>query len=51
MHHDEHLFQAVHQASELWLKLACLEIERATALIDADECRRPRSLLRRANDA
>ena len=35
VHRDEHLFQAVHQASELWLKLACLEIEAATTLIDA----------------
>ena len=37
VHRDEHLFQAVHQSSELWLKLACLEIEAATSLIDADK--------------
>ena len=30
VHRDEHLFQTVHQASELWLKLACLELEEAT---------------------
>ena len=36
VHRDEHLFQTVHQASELWLKLACLEIEHATALLAAD---------------
>ena len=27
-HRDEHLFQAVHQTSELWLKFACGELER-----------------------
>jgi len=36
VHRDEHLFQAVHQSSELWLKLACLEIETATTLVDED---------------
>jgi len=50
VHHDEHLFQAVHQSSELWLKLACLEIERATALLDADGVGAAVRLLRRAND-
>lgn len=28
-HHDELLFQTVHQSTELWLKHACFEIERA----------------------
>ena len=28
IHRDEHLFQAVHQTSELWLKFACGELER-----------------------
>src|SRR3954447_8808569 len=37
VHRDEHLFQTVHQGSELWLKLACLEIEDAQALVDADD--------------
>lgn len=50
VHHDEHLFQTVHQASELWLKLACLEIERATTLVDADAVAAAVRLLRRAND-
>ena len=36
VHRDEHLFQTVHQGSELWLKLACLELEQATALLTAD---------------
>jgi tryptophan 2,3-dioxygenase len=49
-HHDEHLFQAVHQASELWLKLACLEIERATALLADDAVAPAVRLLRRATD-
>jgi tryptophan 2,3-dioxygenase len=51
VHRDEHLFQIVHQASELWLKLACLEIETATALLDADAVAAAVRLLRRANDA
>lgn len=50
VHHDEHLFQTVHQSSELWLKLACLEIEAATALVDADGGAAAVRLLRRAND-
>jgi tryptophan 2,3-dioxygenase len=51
VHRDEHLFQAVHQASELWLKLACLEIESATALIVEAHVAGAIRLLRRANDA
>jgi len=50
VHHDEHLFQTVHQSSELWLKLACLEIEAATTLVDADRAAAAVRLLRRAND-
>ncbi len=50
VHHDEHVFQAVHQASELWLKLACQEIERATSLIGADSIDEAVRLLRRANE-
>jgi tryptophan 2,3-dioxygenase len=50
VHHDEHLFQTVHQSSELWLKLACLEIEAAIALTDADGVAPAVRLLRRAND-
>jgi tryptophan 2,3-dioxygenase len=51
VHHDEHLFQAVHQTSELWLKFACGEIATATALLDADNAAAAVRLLRRANDA
>jgi tryptophan 2,3-dioxygenase len=49
-HRDEHLFQTVHQSSELWLKLACLEIEQATTLVNAGEVPPAVRLLRRAND-
>jgi tryptophan 2,3-dioxygenase len=51
VHHDEHLFQAVHQTSELWLKLACLELEAATALVDGGTPGGATRLLRRATDA
>ncbi len=50
VHRDEHLFQTVHQSSELWLKLACREIEAATALLNADGVAAAVRLLRRAND-
>lgn len=51
VHRDEHLFQTVHQASELWLKLACLEIDAATALVDDDRASAATRLVRRAADA
>ena len=50
VHHDEHLFQTVHQSSELWLKLSSIEIESATALLDGDSVAAAVRLLRRAND-
>ena len=50
VHHDEHLFQAVHQSSELWLKLAATEIERASAHVAADGALPAVRLVRRAND-
>jgi tryptophan 2,3-dioxygenase len=50
VHHDEHLFQTVHQSSELWLKLACIEIETATTLVSRDEISAAVRLLRRATD-
>ena len=50
-HRDELLFQTIHQSSELWLKLACYEVEDATSLIDRDEVWSAVRLLRRANDA
>jgi tryptophan 2,3-dioxygenase len=50
VHHDEHVFQTVHQSSELWLKLACIEIETATTLVSRDEVSAAVRLLRRATD-
>jgi tryptophan 2,3-dioxygenase len=51
VHRDEHLFQAVHQSSEIWLKLACTELEQATALLAGDGVLAATRLLRRANEA
>jgi len=51
VHRDEHLFQAVHQSSELWLKLACTELDAAAALADADHATAATRLVRRAADA
>ena len=49
-HRDEILFQVIHQSSELWLKLACFEVETAIGLIDGDEIWSAVRLLRRASD-
>jgi tryptophan 2,3-dioxygenase len=49
MHRDERLFQTVHQSSELWLKLACFEIDEAILLLGDEEIRRALRLLGRAN--
>jgi tryptophan 2,3-dioxygenase len=49
VHRDERLFQTVHQSSELWLKLACFEIDEAIVLLGQDEIRRALRLLGRAN--
>lgn len=51
VHRDEHLFQAVHQASELWLKLTCIELEAAGTLIEQEVFWGAARLIRRANDA
>jgi tryptophan 2,3-dioxygenase len=48
VHRDELLFQTVHQASELWLKLAWTEVEEATRLIERGELAPALRLLRRA---
>jgi tryptophan 2,3-dioxygenase len=52
-HPDELLFQTVHQTAEMWLKLACSEIERATAHLRAKEPDPAATirLLRRSNDS
>src|ERR1051326_1103492 len=47
-HRDELLFQTVHQSSELWLKLACFEVETATRHLRDHELAAALRLLRRA---
>jgi tryptophan 2,3-dioxygenase len=49
-HRDELLFQTTHQSSELWLKLACFEVEAATEHLRNDELAPAIRLLRRAVD-
>jgi tryptophan 2,3-dioxygenase len=51
VHRDEHLFQAVHQSSEIWLKLACTELDEAAELVRQDRVPAATRLLRRANEA
>ncbi len=48
VHHDELLFQTVHQSSELWLKLACTEVEEATSAIGSGDLGGAIRLLRRS---
>ncbi len=48
VHHDELLFQTVHQSSELWLKLATTEVDEAAGRLDSDEVAPALALLRRA---
>src|SRR3954453_13992561 len=47
-HRDELLFQTVHQASELWLKLAWTEVEEATRHLEQGEIPPSLRLLRRS---
>jgi tryptophan 2,3-dioxygenase len=48
-HPDELLFQTVHQSSELWLKLATSEVDRATGHVRDGELAPALRLLRRAS--
>ena len=48
VHRDELLFQTVHQSSELWLKLATSEVERASAHVRDGEIAAALRLLRRS---
>ena len=48
-HHDELLFQTVHQSSELWLKLAAEEVETAAAHLSDGEVAPALRLLRRSH--
>jgi tryptophan 2,3-dioxygenase len=49
VHRDELIFQTIHQTAELWLKLACFELEETTGRIDADDLWGASRLLRRAS--
>ncbi|MEE1783423.1 tryptophan 2,3-dioxygenase family protein [Streptomyces sp. SP17BM10] len=49
IHRDELLFQVVHQSTELWLKLACHEVEEAARQIDAGRLDTAARLLGRAS--
>ncbi len=51
VHRDELLFQTVHQSSELWLKLACFEVEAATGHLRNGDIAPALRLLRRANES
>src|SRR5688500_5344611 len=51
LHRDELLFQTIHQTSELWLKLACFEIDTAIERIGRDAIWPAVRLLRRVSDA
>ena len=48
VHHDELLFQTVHQSSELWLKLGTTEVDEAAAHLERGEVAPAIRLLRRA---
>ena len=51
VHRDELLFQTIHQASELWLKLAAFEVETAVESLDRNDVWGAVRLLRRATGA
>ncbi len=48
VHHDELLFQTVHQSSELWLKFGVTEAEEAAGCLERDDAAAAQRLLRRA---
>ena len=50
VHHDELMFQIVHQTAELWMKLENHELGRARELIRIGECLGAASLVRRVTD-
>lgn len=47
-HRDELLFQTIHQSSELWMKLACFELQTVLACIEAGKLSESARLARRA---
>ena len=48
VHHDELLFQTVHQSSELWLKLATTEVDEAAVALEHSQPAAAIRLMRRA---
>src|ERR1700754_2242852 len=48
IHRDELLFQTVHQSTELWLKLACFEVQEAVRQVRAGSVDTAARLLTRA---
>jgi tryptophan 2,3-dioxygenase len=50
-HRDELLFQTIHQTSELWMKLACFELQTALSFIEAGTLPQASRLVRRAVSA
>src|SRR5579864_9800854 len=48
VHHDELLFQTVHQSSELWLKLATTEVDEAAERVEQQDLAGAIRLLRRS---
>ena len=50
-HRDELLFQTIHQSSELWMKLACFEVETAISYIQTQKLAQATRLMRRAVSA
>ncbi len=47
-HRDELLFQTIHQSSELWMKLACFEVDAVLAHVGANRLALAVRLMRRA---
>jgi tryptophan 2,3-dioxygenase len=48
VHHDELLFQTVHQSSELWLKFAASEVDEAAAALEREDLGAAQRFMRRA---
>jgi tryptophan 2,3-dioxygenase len=51
VHHDELMFQVVHQSFELWCKLVLFELKTVGALVDQDRLVEAYPLLRRCTEA
>jgi tryptophan 2,3-dioxygenase len=51
VHHDELMFQVVHQSFELWCKLVLFELKSVSGLLDQDRVVEALPLLQRCSDA